>query len=315
VSPEPAHQAFANLSKQGETAKAAKAFTGRFGPVLWRGYYDLDYRSAGQSDGQDLAEASMVLRWRLPLARLWREQRRFRFLFRLAVVMTPKNAGVEAGWSRRTPPRWDSRAEVLKLLTENLEAFPEVARRFIAIARSEDTFEPRGEPAERMEKDVEDVAVARRWLEDLAKDVAQSRGSWPDAEYLTWLTAADGVLEILKAARERCLRSSFDGQGGWTTKIECDSVIDALYFLLAQSLLGGDTYRFCKQCDGIYGENQLDEDTETCGPRCAERLDKHQQALKRRAEQRKARGRPSRREAAARALMACPSSAPGLEGG
>ncbi len=226
-----------------------------------------------------------MVEWSLPLSRFWREQRHFQFLFRLGVVMSPNNAAIEGGWSRQTPPPAKSRAELLKLLIENLEAFPEITRRFVAIARSEENFEPR---SDRSEKDKENVALSRCWLEALEKEIEESKGSWTDKEYTTWLTVADAVLEILTGARNRCLRESFDAQEGWITKTECASVLDALYFLLAQDLLGNNRYRFCRQCDGIYRESRLDEITETCGPKCAMRLEKRQLAKRKRAERRRA---------------------------
>ncbi len=44
VAVEPAHQLFANLSGRRETAKSAKSFTSKFGPLLWEGHHSMEHR-------------------------------------------------------------------------------------------------------------------------------------------------------------------------------------------------------------------------------------------------------------------------------
>ena len=201
---EPAHQLFANLSGRRETAKSAKSFTAKFGPLLWEGHYCMEHRPGDQTATADEEdhEAAMV-DWRLPLSRFWSEQRRFQLLFRLGVVLSPNNAGIEGGWNRETPSPAKSRAELVSLLIENLEAFPEITRRFAAIASSEDILESRPDQSE---VDQENLDLARCWLEALEKEIEESKGGWTDKEYTTWLAVAEAVLEILIAARNRCLR-------------------------------------------------------------------------------------------------------------
>ena len=107
-----AHLEFTNLASPRETAKAAKSFTEKFGPLLWDGHYESKLPDGGTDTATATATANertpTRFDWSLPLERFWSEQRRFRFLFRLGVLMTSTHAA-RLGETRRQARRFERR--------------------------------------------------------------------------------------------------------------------------------------------------------------------------------------------------------------
>ncbi len=257
-----AHLEFTNLAAHGETAKAAKSFTQKFGPLLWDGHYELKLaRPVGASDTGNKGIPTL-LDWSLPLERFWSEQRRFRFLFRLGVLMTPAHAGT---LGRDSPPGTEIRAEVLRILKENLEAFEEIERRLIDSTNPVGGFKSARKPFKDESDHGAQLTRVMDWLERLGGNVLESPDHWTKEEYLTWLTAAEGVREVLGAARRKSFKHEYNIQEGWKASTEWHNVLDALYFALGEALFGNHGYRPCTKCPRVY--LQVESDRDICG-RC-----------------------------------------------
>ena len=260
-----AHLEFTNLAAPRETAKAAKSFTEKFGPLLWDGHYESKLPDGGSDSDTTNERTPTRFDWNLPLERFWSEQRRFHFLFRLGVLMTPTHAGT---LGRDTPPSPEIRAAVLRTLRKNVEAFGEIECRLIDLTHPVGVFESAPKPSEDKSHHGAELARVMDWLKLLEGNVLESPDHWTEQEYLTWLTTAEGVGEILNAARRKTFKHAYDIQEGWKERAEFHGVLDALYFALGEALFGNHGYRLCPMCPRVY--HHIDADSDTCCQKCAE---------------------------------------------
>ena len=260
-----AHLEFTNLAGPRETAKAAKSFTEKFGPLLWDGHYESKLPDGGTDTAIANERTPTRFDWSLPLERFWSEQRRFRFLFRLGVLMTPTHAGT---LGRDAPPGPEIRAEVLRILRKNVEAFGEIKRRLIDLTHPVGVFESARKPSKDKSHHSAELARVMDWLKRLEGNVLESPDHWTKEEYLTWLTTAEGVGEILDAARRKSFEHEYGIQEGWKESTEFHDVLDALYFALGEALFGNHGYQLCPKCPRVY--HHIEADSDTCRQKCAE---------------------------------------------
>ena len=86
----------------------------------------------------------------------------------------------------------------------------------------------------------------------------ESPDHWTKEEYLTWLTTAEGVGEILDAARRKSFKHEYGIQEGWKESAGFHSVLDALYFALGEALVGNHGYQLCPKCPRVYHHIEAD---------------------------------------------------------
>jgi len=254
------HVAFANLvpTTKAELRTLAVQFTSEFGPLVWspdrRRLRSRTLKPGERPIGVSVSRNPLMplgegrrrrrvvdrMEWLFPLSDFWKEQRRYRALWRLAAAVAAQ------------------RDQVPARLGEALDTIPEVWNHFAALARREDA-----------------QADVHGWLElQRAQPELLSRRHpeqwWFQARGRLAAEAGQVIAQILDQ-KSPPRRIAYHPREGFRLVTRCRDLRDVLYFLFAEALASG-SYRLCANCGRLFLHTRSDK--HTCSLRCAQLLGK-----------------------------------------